>query len=205
MRMPLICLTVPEWSLASRSINPRHTRKGPSGSAYVRSKRQERPNPRPTTSACRWSAGRPTRGASRGASAIRKASQVARHTQPKAAGSGYSGAERLQPPMPAPRLRPPEKAPGDLREGLRAEPAPHKRKIADGRAKFMACFLIATPHNAILCNRAKKPASYITGIIGHVFYVMSFAMLIQRLMTLLPDSKRPAKKIRSLFTGHFFY
>ena len=87
----------------------------------------------------------------------------------KAAGSGYSGAERLQPPMPAPRLRPPENAPGDLREGLRAEPAPHKRKIADGRAKFMACYLIATPHNAKLCNRAEKPASYIIGVMRHVF------------------------------------
>ena len=33
----------------------------------------------------------------------------------------------------------------------------------------MACFLFATPHNAILCNRAEKPASYIIGVMRHVF------------------------------------
>jgi hypothetical protein len=36
LRMPLICFTVPEWLVASRSINHRHTRKGASGSAFVR-------------------------------------------------------------------------------------------------------------------------------------------------------------------------
>ncbi|MCX5830541.1 MAG: hypothetical protein NT140_01370 [Deltaproteobacteria bacterium] len=50
---------------------------------------------------------------------------VARHTQQKAAGSGYESADANSPRCPAPRLRPPEKAPGDLREGLCAVPAVH--------------------------------------------------------------------------------
>jgi len=33
----------------------------------------------------------------------------------------------------------------------------------------MACFLFAPPHNAILCNRAEKPASYIIGVMRQVF------------------------------------
>ncbi len=45
---------------------------------------------------------------------------------------------------------------------------PIKRLIRWARY-FMACFLFAPPHNAILCNRAEKPASYIIGVMRQVF------------------------------------
>ena len=114
------------------------------------------------------------------------------------------GASAKSVPIPAPRLRPPEKAPGDLREGLSAvqvpsaptlpgtpgiqppgvpsavscqhPPLPFVRLLSFrfaalcGWARdFVACYLFATPHNALLCNRAEKPASYIIGVMRHVF------------------------------------
>ncbi len=46
---------------------------------------------------------------------------------------------------------------------------PIKRLIRWARY-FMACFLFAPPHNAILCNRAEKPASYIIGVMRQGFF-----------------------------------
>ena len=106
----------------SLSPNARQTPQGASGSAYARCKRQEHPNPPPHDSGLpvvRWQ------------TYARGFTRCKRHkTASPTALCGYSPAESLskcrreQPPMPAPRLRPPGKAPGDLREGLRAVQAP---------------------------------------------------------------------------------